>query len=102
MIIFWSIVAVFAVYRVSRMLTQDEDGPFDLFTAARARLGQDNWIGRGVRCYLCVSFWLSLPAAALVATNWRELLLSWAGIAGAAVFLWKWLQATGIEAEHLA
>lgn len=67
MIVFWSTVAALAVYRVARMLSLEE-GPFELFARVRGLLdpNQRTWLGRGVNCPLCLSFWLGwLGAAAL-------------------------------------
>jgi hypothetical protein len=74
-----------------------EDGPFELFSTLQDKLGQKTWIGRGFKCFLCLSFWVSLGAAALLATTWRELLLLWWGIAGANVVAWLYLRALEIE-----
>lgn len=90
------VAAVFGTYRAARMWLL-EDGPFDVFASLQARLTQRTWVGRGLKCYLCLSVWLALGAAALMATNWRELLLLWGGIAGGSVVLWKWLLATQLE-----
>ena len=58
-----------AVYRLSHLVTAEE-GPFELFAQLRAALGgntQATWLGRGVVCILCVSFWVGiLGAVALV------------------------------------
>lgn len=93
-----ALAAVLAVYRLTR-LWLFEDGPFDLVASIRERITQKTWVGRGLSCYLCISFWLSLPAAALIGADWREVVLLWLGVAGANVVLWKWLQATGIEGQ---
>ena len=79
-------IAAFAVYRAARMLT-DEDGPFDVFSLVRASIDPDQhtWIGRGLNCPLCVSFWLALPVALLLTDTW---LLWWLGLAGAAAWLY--------------
>ena len=48
-----------AVYRLSHMVTSEE-GPFEVFAKGRDALGgnqQATWIGRGIVCILCVSFW---------------------------------------------
>ena len=90
------VAAVLGTYRVVRMWLQ-EDGPFDVFSRLQARITQTTWVGRGLKCYLCVSFWVALAAAALLAANGRELVLLWGGIAGGAVLLWKWLIGTGLE-----
>lgn len=69
-----------------------EEGPFGLFLIVRGFLDADQktWLGRGVNCQLCVSFWLSLPLALFVAPLDWSLLLAWWGIAGAACLMAKW------------
>ena len=61
------IVLTLAVYRVAHLITR-EDGPLDLFAKLRGWLDphQQTWIGRGLNCILCVSFWLGLLGALLV------------------------------------
>lgn len=53
-------------YRLSHMITI-EDGPFDIFVKLRMKIDpmQTTWVGRGLQCILCVSFWLSFVATAL-------------------------------------
>lgn len=76
-----------ANYRLTRALAR-EDGPFDLFSAGRDWVGQKNWIGRGLHCVQCLSFWMALPLALLVSpADWREALLLWGAIAGGATVL---------------
>lgn len=85
------IIACFAVYRISRDLVY-EDGPFLLYAKlqAFAEKHQDHWIGQGLACPICLSFWLALLAAcALSPASLPEFLLTWLGIAGGAVFLYK-------------
>jgi hypothetical protein len=85
-----------AVYRGARMVAK-EDGPFSLFTTLRnLRTADKDWIAVGIRCPLCIGFWLALPAA-LVYAVWAGDVwlwpLYWLGIAGGAVFLRKfWLE----------
>jgi hypothetical protein len=79
-----SIIAAFAVYRLATDLAW-EDGPFALYARARgaviSRAGANHWLSEGVGCPVCLSFWLSLPAAYL----WGP--LSWLGVAGAVALL---------------
>lgn len=87
--VFYFVLASLATYRAARMVAM-EDGPFDVFTRLQERIDQKTWIGRGLRCTLCVSFWLALPAALLVGpADPRELLLLWGGIAGSVVIVHK-------------
>lgn len=78
------LLATLAVYRLATDLAW-EDGPGALYGKWRgwvmARYGADDWRSLGVNCPICVSFWLSLPAAYL----WGP--LAWLGIAGAVALL---------------
>lgn len=82
------LAAIFAVYRVAHMIALEE-GPFEVFTRVRNLRLQDDWIGRGLRCPLCVGFWLALPAAWVAGE--APLLLWWLGIAGAQAALQGWI-----------
>lgn len=87
------IVATLATYRLSMALTEEE-GPFSIFRAWRGAIDPDQttWLGRGVNCLLCVSFWVALPFAALIEGDpWRIPLVWWA-IAGSVVLIRRWEQ----------
>lgn len=87
------LLAAFAASRVAVLLATEE-GPWEVATWWRNRHTADDWIGRGLRCPACLSFWLALPAAlvallvdpALPLAGWP---LAWLGVAGAARWLWK-------------
>lgn len=85
------ILAALAIYRVAHMVTL-ETGPFGLCERWRGwvfmHAGKDSWITEGVNCPLCVSFWLSLIAALLLAPV-EAWVLVWLGLAGAALVLHK-------------
>jgi len=92
MTVVYLVLATLATYRAARMIAL-EDGPFDVFTRIQERAGQKSWVGRGLACPLCISFWLALPAALVVGQNdWRGLALMWLGIAGGAVVLHRVIQ----------
>jgi hypothetical protein len=80
---FYFVLATLATYRIAHMIAR-EDGPFDMFMLLREFAGQEKWYGRGLHCVLCISFWLSLPAALLVGLPW---LMGWLGIAGGVLVL---------------
>ncbi len=83
------ILSVLAVYRLSYLIAK-EDGPFDMFSVMRGKISQENWIGRGLHCVLCVSFWLSfLPAFWLYWGRPINVIIGWLGIAGAVMVLYK-------------
>jgi len=67
-----------------------EDGPFDVFSWMREKVGQEYWYGRGMVCVLCLSFWISLPAALLTEL---PVFLGWFGIAGGVTVLHLVLEA---------
>ncbi len=88
---FWLalILSILAVYRVSYFIAK-EDGPFDLFSEVRGKIGQEGWIGRGLHCVLCISFWLSvLPALWLFWGRPIDIIAGWFGIAGSILVLYK-------------
>lgn len=86
------VLASLATYRVARMVAQ-EDGAFDVFAWVRGRAGQRTWVGRGLHCVLCLSFWLALAVACVLAVQgtilWRDVWLVWLGLAGAAVVIYQ-------------
>ena len=89
------ILSVLAVYRVSYMIA-NEDGPLDMFVFIREKAGQKNWIGRGLNCVLCISFWLSaIPAATTILivgffrSNFESFVLCWFAIAGGVLIIQK-------------
>lgn len=80
--------AIFAVYRVAHLLATEE-GPFEICTRWRNLWIKDDWIGRGMRCPLCIGFWLAWVAAVMIAPDWHSLFWYWLGIAGAQLFLYR-------------
>lgn len=77
--------AILAVYRVAHMIAK-EDGPFDALAWIRGRIDPDQktWVGRGLNCVLCLSFWLSLVALGL-GGSW----LDWLAVAGGVLVLYR-------------
>lgn len=94
-----ALIAALAVYRVSFMIAR-EDGPFDVFERLRllaitryppettGNRTRPHWIVRGISCPLCISWWLALPAALIVAPDVSALGL-WPAIAGLCLFLYQ-------------
>jgi len=75
------LLAILTCSRLAHMAAY-EDGPFDLCTRIRNLRLTDDWIGRGLRCPLCIGVWLALPLALAVAPP-GQIWLYWGGIAGA-------------------
>lgn len=78
-------LAILAVYRVAYMIAK-EDGPFDALAWIRGKIDpmQHTWIGRGLNCVLCLSWWLSLVVFAL-GGSWLE----WLAVAGGVLVIHK-------------
>ena len=87
-------LAAFAVYRVARMVAE-EDGPAFVFKRLRGSFTNDkSSIAVGLRCFYCISFWVALPITVLlvVAGGWDMWLwpIWWLGLAGAAAKIYEW------------
>ena len=86
-------LAALATFRLSVAITEEE-GPFGLFRKVRGWVDPDQktWLGRGLNCVFCVSFWIALPIAALVTLDLYTLPLVWWGLAGAVMIIRRWEQ----------
>jgi hypothetical protein len=84
------IIASFATYYLALSIAR-EDGPFGVFLALRNRATDDNWIGRGLRCIVCLSCWTGLLWAVLLGLlGYYDLYVwpvVWMGLAGASVVI---------------
>jgi hypothetical protein len=82
------VLASLAVYRLSRMLS-DEEGPFSVFTKLRGLPKPETWIGRGLACIMCLSVWIALPIALWIdyQGDWA---LTWLALSGVTVIIRKW------------
>lgn len=89
------IITSLAVYRLSRMLT-DEEGPWSVFTRLRGLAAPDTWLGRGLECVMCVSVWVALPVTVLIVllgyTDVRLWPLTWLALSSVTVIIRKWEQ----------
>lgn len=76
------VILSLVVYRLSHMIAIEE-GPFSLFSRLRGHIdpNQTTWIGRGIRCVLCVSFWIS--SIAMI----DGLFVDWFAVAGGVLVL---------------
>jgi hypothetical protein len=81
-------LCVLAVYRVAYDIAYS-DGPFDIYSWWREKVGQTTWIGRGFQCPICLSWWLSAIAALYLAESVVQFVLYWLAVAGAALVLHK-------------
>lgn len=74
-----TLIAVLAVARVAYLIASEE-GPFSVAARLRGLFDPDQrtWVGRGLNCPLCISFWLAL----LLALALNQSLLWGLGVAG--------------------
>jgi hypothetical protein len=77
--------AIVATWRVCYLLAY-EDGPVDLVVRLRRATG-DRAVGRLIDCPYCLSLWLAVPFAGLIAADWRGGILLWLAISGGACLL---------------
>lgn len=89
-----AILAALAVYRVARMIAE-EDGPAFAFKRLReAHTNDKSSVAVGLRCFYCVSFWVALVVTALlvIAGGWDVWLwpIWWFGLAGAAAKFYEY------------
>jgi len=79
------ILAALAVWRLTHLISK-EDGPWDLLSKFRSRLGQ-RMVGKMVSCFNCLSLWVALPLALFVGGSVLEMLVCWLALSGSAVLL---------------
>lgn len=88
------VLAALATHRVSFMVSQEE-GPFGIFTTLRGRFDPDQrtWVGRGLNCIKCVSFWVGLLVAALLPQSGSiSYILTALALSSAAIGYQKWTE----------
>ena len=83
--LYWLVLGVLAVWRVTHLL-HAEDGPWDLLVGLRRLAGDRSWGGL-LDCFYCLSLWVSVPVAVLVAASRAELPLLWLTLSAGAIFL---------------
>jgi hypothetical protein len=78
-------VGAAAVWRISHLL-HAEDGPWDVFARLRKLVGSGTF-GKMLDCFYCVSVWVALPVVLGMSGTWRERILLWPALSGAAILL---------------
>jgi hypothetical protein len=101
------ILGVLGVWRVTHLLNA-EDGPWDIFVSLRRSVGSGFW-GDLLDCFYCLSLWVAVPFAFVLAETWREDIVLWLALSGGAILLERATVARGAtalayrepsEAEH--
>ena len=79
------LLSVLAVWRITHLFSK-EDGPFDIIFAIRKKAGTGFW-GSLMDCFYCTSVWVALPFGIWLGNNWKEKILFWIALSGAACLL---------------
>lgn len=79
------LAAALAVWRITHMF-ENENGAFDFIKRRRV------WLRRALLASLaeffyCLSLWLAVPFAFLLAASWLDRVMLWPSLSGAAVIL---------------
>lgn len=83
--LYWFVLGTLGVWRIVHLLNA-EDGPWDLLVRLR-RLAGDGFWGGLLDCFYCLSLWIAAPFAYFLGEGWREKLLLWPALSGAAILL---------------
>jgi hypothetical protein len=81
---YWLIVGALAVWRISHLLSA-ETGPWQILDRLRRRMS--GMLAELVNCIYCTSVWIAAPFAFLIGVSWKERLLLWPALSGAAILL---------------
>lgn len=79
------IIGVLAVWRLTHLLWA-EDGPAGVLARLRRSVGE-GFFGRLLDCFYCLSLWVSVPFAWILASSWVERAIVWLGLSGGALIL---------------
>jgi hypothetical protein len=82
---YWLVLGSLGVWRVTYLLTA-ESGPWDIFERLR-QLGRSGFWAGLTGCFYCMSLWVAVPFALLLAASWRDRILLWLGLSAVAALL---------------
>lgn len=82
---YFVIIGALCVWRITHLLNA-EDGPWNLLVKIRKMMGQ-RFLGQVLDCFYCLSVWIALPFAWIIGEGWKERLLLWPALSGAAILL---------------
>jgi hypothetical protein len=82
---YWLVIGTLVVWRLTHLF-YGEDGPWNLLTWLRRLAGRGVW-GDLMDCFYCLSLWIAIPFGFLLGENWKERLLLWPALSGAAILL---------------
>lgn len=79
------VIGVLAVWRITHLFW-GEDGPWDCLVRLRRAAGS-GLFGKLLDCFYCLSLWVAIPFALLLATTWMERFVLWLGLSSGAILL---------------
>jgi len=82
---YWLVLAILGVWRITNLLNA-EDGPWNLLARFRQAVG-NGVLGHLLDCFYCLSLWIAIPFAWAIGHSWKERLLLWPALSGAAILL---------------
>lgn len=82
---YWFLLGSLGVWRIVHLLNS-EDGPWDLLARLRKWAGA-GWLGHLLDCFYCLSIWVAAPFACAIGAEWKERLLLWPALSGAAIVM---------------
>ena len=80
---YFLILGILGVWRITHLLNQ-EAGPGYILARFRRSLGAGLW-GSLMDCFYCLSIWVSAPFAFVIGDDWKERMLLWPALSGAAI-----------------
>jgi hypothetical protein len=85
MTLYWLALGALSVWRLTHLF-HAEDGPAELLARLRRLAGSGFW-GSLLDCFYCLSLWIAAPFAVILGAAWRERVLLWLALSGAACLL---------------
>jgi Protein of unknown function (DUF1360) len=83
--IYFLFLGILGVWRITHLLTE-EPGPGEVLAKAR-RLTGGGFVGQLMSCFYCASLWVAAPFAVLLGESWKDRVLLWPALSGAAILL---------------
>lgn len=85
------VLATLAVWRLTHLI-HAEDGPFDVVMRLR-NLARAGSFGKLLECFYCLSLWVAAPFAVLLQPAWRQRIVLWLALSGAAILVQRFADA---------
>ena len=81
----WFPIALLGVWRITHLLVAEEGPGAVLARLRKATRGE--WWETFLDCFYCVSVWVAIPFALLLADGWVERFMLWPGLSGGAIII---------------